>query len=97
MSYPHDRPGHPELNGTAAEARFNPPTLRRLARLHARAMAAQEIAQQTGMMAQSMHGQFQQALAEACEEMDMPLPRGDADAHIDWRTGAFSFKPAQPR
>ena len=86
-------------NGTAAatEARFNAPTLRRLARLHARAMAAQEMAQQTVQVAQAMQGQFQQALAEACEEMDMPLPRGDADAHIDWRTGAFSFEPAQPR
>jgi hypothetical protein len=76
--------------------RFGPAALRRLARMHARAQGADEVAQRAAEHARALAAAFQEALAEACEELGVGLPKGQVGGHIDWRTGTFSLdQPGQ--
>jgi hypothetical protein len=83
------------LNGVVTvEQKFPDRVLRRLSRLHAQALGAQEAAQASANVSQAAGARFQEALAEACEEVGVPLPKGQVQAQIDWRTGEFHFEPA---
>jgi hypothetical protein len=77
---------------------FGPGVLRRLARLHAASQGAQDAAHRAEDVARAYAAQFQDALAEACEEQGISLPDGrEQPAHIDWRTGVFQIQTASER
>lgn len=90
---------HSSDNGVAAPAvprRFSEWSLRRLARLHAQAAGTQEIANVVSQATHAAQARFQEALAEACDEIGVSMPPGQAQFQIDWRTGEFSFEQPSP-
>lgn len=86
------RNGH-EAAAPATGGTFSPAALRKLSRLYYAAQGAQQSAQASAQVANGAAAQFREALAEACDAMDiaMPPPGAKVDTRIDWKSGDFEF------
>ena len=90
--------GH-EHTAPATSGPFNDRDLRKLSRLYYAAQGAQVAAQAAAQTANEHAARFREALAEACEGLDvqMPPPGAQVDTRIDWKSGEFEFVPMQQR
>ena len=87
--------GH-EHTAPATSGTFNDRALRRVVQARELAQVAAQAAAQT---ANEHAARFREALAEACEGLDvqMPPPGAQVDTRIDWKSGEFEFVPMQQR
>lgn len=85
--------GNVHVPESPTEVTLSPTELRKLARLHARAEGAAQVAQAAIVAAQAAQETLQQALTETCEDAGMEVPQGqNAPVSVDWRTGVVKLQ-----